>query len=204
MTEQPERDFWAEAWRTGRTAFHRERPHPDLVAYHDATLGDARRVLVPLCGRTPDLAFLAERHDEVVGVEFVPEAVELYAEQHGLVASGRVGSLTAYRRGGLTVLLGDFFAVPDALGPFDAIWDRAALVALDAATRPRYAETCRRLLRNGGTVLLATFVFDRPDDVGPPYSVRDDEITRLYPGATIKPLTTTGSNATNRMHVIHA
>jgi hypothetical protein len=154
VTEQPELDFWAEAWRTGRTAFHRERPHPDLVAYHDVTLGDARRVLVPLCGRTPDLAFLAERHDEVVGVEFVPEAVELYAEQHGLVASGRVGSLTAYRRGGLTVL-------------------------------------------------LATFVFDRPDDVGPPYSVRDDEIARLYPGTTIKPLTTTGSSATSRVHVIH-
>ncbi|HEY2791124.1 MAG TPA: hypothetical protein VGJ28_02130, partial [Micromonosporaceae bacterium] len=143
MTEQL--DFWAEAWRTGRTRFHRDLPHPDLVAYHEETIGSAKRVLVPLCGRTPDLEYLAERHDEVVGVEFVPEAVTVYAAEHGLVESGAVGSLTAYRRGGLSVLLGDFFETPESLGPFDAIWDRAAMVALDAETRTRYASTCRRL-----------------------------------------------------------
>jgi thiopurine S-methyltransferase len=200
VTEQL--DFWAEAWRTGRTRFHRELPHPDLVAYHEATIGEAKRVLVPLCGRSPDLEYLAERHDEVVGVEFVPEAVSVYADEHGLVESDHVGSLIAYRRGGLTVLLGDFFAVPDSLGPFDAIWDRAAMVALDAAARTRYAEKCRRLLANDGTVLLATYVFDQPDDVGPPFSISEAEIARLYPGAAIKRRRTKSSTSTSRVDVI--
>jgi thiopurine S-methyltransferase len=196
------RDFWAELWRTGRTGFHRPDPHPDLVAHHDQVIGDAARVLVPLCGRTPDLAWLAERHREVVGVEFVAEAVEQYAREHDLAPAAPVGSLTAYRGGPLTLLLGDFFAVPADAGPFDAIWDRAALVALDAATRPRYVAACRALLRPGAPVLLSTFRFDQPADVGPPFSIDDDELRRLYRGAEVVPLATDDPTSPRRLYVV--
>jgi thiopurine S-methyltransferase len=196
------RDFWAELWRTGRTGFHRPEPHPDLLAHHDQVIGGAARVLVPLCGRTPDLAWLAARHREVVGVEFVAQAVEEYAREHGLAAADPVGPLAAYRRGPLTLLLGDFFAVPADTRPFDAIWDRAALVALDAGTRPRYVAACRALLRPGAPVLLSTFRFDQPADVGPPFSIDDDELHRLYPGAAVVPLATGDPTSPRRLHVV--
>jgi hypothetical protein len=54
-------DRWREAWRRSeRPAFHRDSVPDDLVAFHDDVLGAAERVLVPLSGRSLDLAWLAE------------------------------------------------------------------------------------------------------------------------------------------------
>ena len=134
-------DRWRKAWRAGRPAFHRDAVHADLVAYHDEILGGADRVLVPLSGRSLDLAWLAERGHEVVGVEIVEEVVAAYFADRGLeVAPAPAGPFRAYRSGSLTVLAGDMLAAtPEHLGTFDGAWDRAALVALPTAERPAYA-----------------------------------------------------------------
>ena len=181
-------DRWREAWRAGRPAFHRDAVHDDLVAYHDEILGGADRVLVPLSGRSLDLAWLAERGHEVVGVEIVEEVVAAYFADRGLeVAPAPAGPFRAYRSGSLTVLAGDMLAAtPEHLGTFDGAWDRAALVALPTAERPAYAAALRRLMRPGARMLLQTFDLDRPPDVGPPYRVPEEEVGRLYPGARLR------------------
>lgn len=180
MTSQ---DFWGEVWRSGRTGFHRPDVTPELLAHHNKVLGGADRVLVPLCGRTPDLAWLAPWHTEVVGVEFVPEAVLGYADASGLIEGEPVGPFRAFRKDSLTILLGDFFAAtPATIGTFDGLWDRAALIALDLETRPRYAHTARNLLRPNGSILLVTWHRDEPQLEGPPFEVGDAEVRRLYPG----------------------
>lgn len=181
---------WREAWRSGRTAFHRPAVHEELIAHHDAVLGAAERVLVPLSGRSVDLPWLAERGHEVVGIEIVEEVVAVdFAERGGPVAPVPLGPFRAYRAGRLTVLAGDVMvADPADIGTFDGAWDRAALVALPPAERPRYAAVVRRLLRPGARMLLQTFAFDRPPDEGPPYLVPDVEVRALYAGAGIRVL----------------
>lgn len=183
-------DRWRESWRAGRTAFHRPRVHDDLVAHHDVVLGGAQRVLVPLSGRSLDLAWLAERGHEVVGVEIVEEVVEAdFAARGRPVDPAPLGPFRAYRAGRLTVLAGDMLAAtPELLGTFDGAWDRAALVALGAADRPRYAAVVRSLLAPGARMLLQTFACDRPPHVGPPYAVSGDEVRRLYPDADVRTL----------------
>ena len=57
----------------------------------------------------------------------------------------------------ITLYLGDFFKLDQppaagAVGRFDAVWDRAALVAVDPPTRARYAEVLAAVVVPGGKV----------------------------------------------------
>ena len=51
-------DFWRSRWTAGQIGFHEGKPNQHLVK-HVAALGKAKHVLVPLCGKAEDLAFLA-------------------------------------------------------------------------------------------------------------------------------------------------
>jgi thiopurine S-methyltransferase len=177
--------FWQRAWADGspgRTGSGRAGPHPDLVAHAGTAFAGAARLLVPLCGRSPDLAWLAGGWPEVVGVELVERAVAGYAAEHSLAAHERpVGAFRRYSRGGLSVLLGDFFdATPDAVGTFDGAWDRGALGALPPTRRDRYGRVLLGLLRPGATVLAECYTFDQRRLPGPPYSVSGPELGRLF------------------------
>jgi thiopurine S-methyltransferase len=183
-----EPEFWHERWRTGQTGFHRGDPNPLLVRHHGRLPPPPARVLVPLCGKTVDLRWLAEAGHEVVGVELVADAAEQFFAEHGLAPQRtRDGDRVHYEHGRIAIVVGDFFEVtPRELGAFDAVWDRAALVALPAPLRARYAPHLRGFLAPGARMLLVTYVFDEPagrGPSGPPFSVDDDEVRRLYGGA---------------------
>ena len=78
-----EPDFWRARWSEGRIGFHEGAPNAHLRQNLDVLAG-ARRVLVPLCGKAEDLAFLAASGREVVGVELVEDAVRAFFAEHGL------------------------------------------------------------------------------------------------------------------------
>lgn len=170
--EERTRDAWQRRWDEGATGWHMDEVHPKLQAEH----GQWDRVLVPLCGATRDLAWLAERSMDVVGVELVEAACRrVFAEWGRTPDVDEVGTGDArfvrYQADGLTVLQGDMLALGPAHAPrFDGVWDRAALVALEPAQRLPYVETLSRVA-GGGEILLATFL--REDDGGPPYSIPD-------------------------------
>ena len=176
-----EPQFWLDRWSIGRTGFHSEEVHPDLLANEAHLAGDGpQRVLVPLCGMSVDLAWFASRGDEVVGIDLAPQAAEAVM---GEAPTDELGPYRRQRRGGLTYLVGDLFdATPELIGSFDRIWDRAAMVALDAPRRERYAGLLRRLLRPGGKLLLNFFQYDTSRMDGPPFAVEEAEVRRLYDG----------------------
>lgn len=183
--------FWLDKWHSGQLGFHIDQPHPDLLAHADRFLaGGPHRVLLPLCGKTHDLAWLAARGHEVVGVELARAAVEQFHQEHARQA--RIvedGARTRFESAGLTVHCCDVLGLtPDAVGSFDRIWDRAAMVALDPARRQTYAQVLRALLRPGGQILLNAFTYDQSVMPGPPHSVPEDEIRRHYPGFEVEVL----------------
>lgn len=206
-------DDWLERWRDGRTAFHEGRPN-DLLVRHAALLAGGRRVLVPLCGKSEDLAFLAARGHDVIGVELAEQAVQAFFAEHDLTPSiAPRGPLVAYEvgpaivrpagpgaapaesaagpvaAGAITLLVGDFFAVaPELLGPVDALYDRAALIALPAELRPRYVAQLRALVPAGAPALVITLEYDQAVVAGPPYAVSEVELRTLYAGADVEPL----------------
>jgi thiopurine S-methyltransferase len=181
-------DFWAQRWKEGRIGFHEGRTNAFLER-HVGELGPApRRVLVPLCGKTEDMAFLASAGHSVVGVEAVEDAARTFFHEHGLApeVSARGERVRAYAAGRVTILVGDVFTVtPTVVGAVDALYDRAALVALPAPDRVRYVALVRQLLAPGSRGLLVSCEYDTSRAEPPPHSVTEDEIRSLYADARI-------------------
>mmetsp|Transcript_4442 Transcript_4442/g.9703 ORF Transcript_4442/g.9703 Transcript_4442/m.9703 type:complete len:168 (-) Transcript_4442:238-741(-) len=64
---------------------------------------------------------------------------------------------------------------------FDAAFDRGSCVAVTPADRPQYAQTLTSLISPGGKLLLVAV--EHEPAFGPPYSVDEAEVTKLFGGA---------------------
>lgn len=175
-------EFWHERWRDGRIGFHLPDINPHLKQFWPSLgLPADSRVLAPLCGKSLDLLWLAQQGHEVVGVELSPIATEAFFDENGLTYSVETrGSLRIFRGDAITLIEGDIFELaPQWLGPIDAVYDRAALVALPPAIRSRYAGHLRAL---AGDVpeLLITLEYDNPARQGPPFTVTAGEVEQLF------------------------
>jgi len=190
-----EREFWIERWQSGRIGFHEGAVNAMLLAHAKALGEGARRVLVPLCGKAEDMAWLAAQGHTVVGVELASQAVEAFFADHDLVPTvSPQGALMAYRAGPYTLLVGDFFAVtPDDVGPVDALYDRAAVIALPPSLRTRYAGQVRALMPAGPRGLVITLEYPTGAMEGPPFSVPEAALRALYPDTPLTLLDTQSS-----------
>jgi thiopurine S-methyltransferase len=175
-------DFWHERWSRNQIGFHESVANPLLVS-HFAALGVSKpaRVFLPLCGKTLDIDWLLGKGFRVVGAELSPIAVASLFERLGLAPDiERMGDLELWSAPGLDVFLGDFFALTAVvLGSVDAVYDRAALIALPPDMRSRYAAHMDALTQ-GARQLLITMDYDQSRLPGPPFSVSDEEVRRLY------------------------
>lgn len=180
-------DFWHERWQNGQIGFHLPAENPRLVAHWAKIATPGARVLVPLCGKSVDLAWLAARGHEVVGVELSELAARAFFEERGIAPEVvEAGPFRIFRRDRVSIAVGDFFAsTPETLGgSFALAYDRAALIALPPELRERYVRTLRGLLSPRGKVLLVTLDFDAPG--GPPFSVDAAAVRSLHRDANIE------------------
>lgn len=178
--------FWFARWQEGRIGFHEGQPNAFLVQHHE-WLAPCRRILVPLCGKTADLAFLAGAGHEVVGVELVEDAVrQFFAEHDATPEIAKRDGFVIYTAGAITVLAGDVFATSVALvGAIDGIYDRAALVALPPDVRPRYVDHLRAIAPAAQRELLVSLEHAAGSAEGPPFSVDETEVRTLFASATV-------------------
>ncbi|MFZ5895486.1 MAG: thiopurine S-methyltransferase [Myxococcota bacterium] len=187
-------NYWLERWKDGRIGFHRADANPHLVAHH-RVFNEAVRVLVPLCGKSVDLEWLVVHGYEVVGVELSELAAQAFFGERGFAPERREeGAFTHYRHGGVTIVVGDFFAATSQeLGNFDGVYDRAAMIALPRDLRARYTQHLRTLLAPKAKLLLVTLHFDA--ESGPPFSVSPAEVAAAYPDAKITNLATSDASS---------
>jgi thiopurine S-methyltransferase len=174
--------LWHDRWAEGRIGFHRDAPNRLLEAHSQRLLEGAQRVLVPLCGKSVDMPWLASKGVEVVGVELVPAAIEAFWEDQGLTPEvDHFHGFTRTSSGRMTLLQGDIFHLMLAhTGTVDAIYDRAALIAIPPARQPEYAHHMLSLLKPGGSMLLLTYDMPVPPEKGPPFSVHPDRVPALF------------------------
>lgn len=175
--------FWHERWEAGQTGWHLETVHPHLEAHWPRlNLAAETRVFVPLCGRSRDLLWLAGEGHRVIGVELSPIAVEGFFADAGLDPLVRKeGAFTRYAVDEIEILCGDFFHLDrECLGPVEAVYDRASLIALPPSMRESYAERMKALLDPEVTTLLITLDYDQDLMKGPPFSVHEPEVRALY------------------------
>ncbi|WP_251978426.1 thiopurine S-methyltransferase [Salinicola avicenniae] len=172
---------WLARWREGRIGFHRATPHPALVRHWSRlALPASGQVLVPLCGKSEDMRWLAARGHPVLGIELSPLALEQFvAEGDAPATRYRRGDFACVRQGRVELWCGDFFHFrgepATALAGF---YDRAALIALPSPARQRYAHHLAQLLLPGAQGLLVTLTHAE-GDAGPPFSVTEAEVERL-------------------------
>ncbi|MFG1478157.1 thiopurine S-methyltransferase [Xanthobacter sp. V4C-4] len=184
-----EAEFWQTRWANNQIGFHEGRTNAFLEAHFERlALAPGARVFVPLCGKTRDIAWLLSRGMRVAGAELSALAVAQLFDDLGIepavTADGPPEPPLARHAGpGIDIFQGDIFDLSAArLGPVDAIYDRAALVALPAPMRSRYA---RHLLdiTCGAPQVLITFAYDQSAVEGPPFSVPPGEVHALYDAA---------------------
>jgi len=180
-----EANFWHQKWERGEIAFHQSEANPFLLAHFEKlNLAKNSRVFLPLCGKTRDCACLLAGGYRVVGVELSELAVNKLFKELGLEPKiSMAGKLNRYSAKDIDILAGDIFDVSaELLGAINAIYDRAALVALPSGIRERYTS---HLMNISGTApqLLITYEYDQLLMDGPPFSVTENEVKRHYEAA---------------------
>jgi thiopurine S-methyltransferase len=138
------------------------------------------------------MAYLAQQDfvAELVGVDGIQKALDTFAQEHGefeIQPAGKIGDYDRLTGQKITLLKGDYFNLDDSAtnGRFGAVFDRASMVAIQPSLRVDYVQTMSKLLAPGGRILLA--VIERnsgteDDKKGPPFSVPEAEVRRLYEG----------------------
>ena len=179
-----EREYWLNRWLENRTGFHLNGVNPLLERFWPqvAEPGD-RRILVPLCGKSEDLRWLADRGYEVTGVELSPVAVKAVAAEQGIeFTETEQPPFTLFRANRIAWYVGDVFEfTADIGGRFDVVYDRAALIALPPTMRPGYARQLQSLMMLQARMLLISLEYDTSAMEGPPFSVPEGDVRELFP-----------------------
>ncbi len=179
MTQQ-----WIERWEEGRTGWHEPQGNRGLKVHWTAT---GRHVLVPLCGKASDLAWLARLGNSVTGVELSPLAVESFFAEHNLDYtiddSARLPTYVAAELP-LRIVCGDYFDF-DETG-FDAHYDRGALVALPPDQRAEYCRHTLARLSPDALQCVVTVHYSSEEAVGPPFVVAEAELLSAWPSLELR------------------
>jgi thiopurine S-methyltransferase len=176
-------DFWHARWQTEQIGFHQNEINPYLVRYWPSLqLEPQSRVFVPLCGKTLDMIWLLDQGHTIIGNEISQLAVEAFFTENSLRAETRQEpGFTRWSCDRMEILCGDFFELtPTDIGRIDALYDRAALIALTPEQRARYAARITQLLKPQTPGLLVTLDYEQRKMAGPPFAVPADEVSRLY------------------------
>lgn len=174
--------YWYDKWGRGDIAFHQVEFNPLMVKHFSSlSLDVGAHVFVPLCGKTRDIAWLLQQGYRVTGSELSKDAVEaLFADLGFTPAVTQDGGLIRYATPNLVVYAGDIFDLSArALGVVQAVYDRAALVALPEEIRARYAQHVIKITEKAPQFLL-TFSYDQSKMDGPPFSITADMIVDLF------------------------
>lgn len=180
-----DRNFWLQKWKNSQIAFHNDQAHPLLKKHFDTlAIEKGARVFVPLCGKTRDLEWLSSQGYLIVGVELSEMAVEqLFSEINVSPIVSSFGRIRRYSAQNIEIFVGDIFELSkELLGHVDAIYDRAALVALPEEVRQRYTRHLKQIT-DAAPQLLICYEYDQRLMDGPPFHVSLDEIQKHYGGS---------------------
>ncbi len=179
-----EASFWHERWEENRIGFHENKTNPLLLKYFERlSLSKGERVFLPLCGKSLDIAWLLSEGYQVAGAELSEIAIQQLFEELKLTPEiYRLADhdLIHYQAKNIDMFVGDIFDLDlDLLGPIDAVFDRAALIALPPETRANYASHLMALTANAPQLMIC-LEYDQSEISGPPFSISPSEVERHY------------------------
>lgn len=175
-------NFWHQKWAVNSIAFHLNQSNPLLVKFiNELCLAKGSRIFIPLCGKTLDAAWLLSEGYQVAAAELSELAIQqLFSELKLTPEVVELGKLKRYSAKDITIFAGNIFDLTKSdLGQVDAIYDRAALVALPEDMRQKYSAHLIQITGNAPQLLIS-FDYDQQLLEGPPFSVPSTELEKLY------------------------
>lgn len=210
---------WKKRWDDDMIGWHKDEPHRNLLkhgkqiipSFDEHNNNDAKtcqsenndfRIFVPLCGKSVDMAYLAQHPSvsEVVGIDGIRKALVSFQNDNPMFEiqsqneSPSIDStdesnnkVERFKGNKIQLLRGDIFDINDEVtnGKFDMILDRASIVAIQPNLRPKYvSDIMSNLIKKGGKILLMTI--DRRSGTedarkkGPPFSIDEKEVRLLF------------------------
>lgn len=175
-TPELQHQAWKQRWKEGRTRWDCGQPHPltEKIIQSAQSYGflipdpDKKyRIWEPACGKAHNGALLARMGYQVTGTDISPLAIQYATELYG-------------ERPSLSLKVGDIFSCSsEETEAFDAVFDRAALCALNQDERALYVRSCAQHLKPGGLFLSILFTgVVKPE--GPPFALSYDEVFELF------------------------
>lgn len=180
-----QKENWQEHWSKQELPWKSSQSDQSFIDAFAAlaqrcSLPSPARVFIPLCGDTEVVPALWGKGSQVTALDFIPDAICKLANDFSRVTGV---SLEATSEGfvgtRLHLLIKDIFET-SFVSAFDAVYDRAALVALPPDERKIYSQLIYSSLAPGGILYLVTNEFDDSLVTRPPYSVSRGEIAELY------------------------
>lgn len=175
-------NFWLDRWQKQEIGFHNLSVQLALQKFWPRLgLAPDAAVLVPLAGKSLDMAWLTEQGHTVVGVELSERAVDEFFAEHGVTPDVRtVGDYIVKSSGRITLWCGDFFKLnASELPRIGALYDRAALVAMPPIMQSGYAAKLGELLPAGTPGLLIGLDYNTKEMNGPPFAISQSRVQEL-------------------------
>ena len=175
-------EYWHNRWDKEQTGWHRAI-YNDLLLKHWPSINapSGGEVLVPLCGKSLDMLWLAEQGYNVVGLEMVEQAVQAFFEENKLeTVSNEIGKHIKYSSPPFTIFQGDLFDLEAGVVQADAWYDRAAMVALPNSLREDYVKQICQQTKPGASGLLITFAYPQEQMDRPPFALHDEDVLRFF------------------------
>lgn len=176
-------DHWLQRWKENKIAFHEASVNPYLQRYlGEFSLQPGATVFLPLCGKSEDIAWLAEQGFQVIGIELSALAIEAFFEEHGMrYQSFESDRFILRKSGNISLLQGDYFDLrAEDIGDCGLVFDRAALIAIEDAHRADYCEQMMSIIPASCSMLLITLDYLQSQMQGPPYAVSESEVRQHY------------------------
>ena len=174
--------FWHKRWEENEIGWHQAETNPLLAEFiNELSLAVGSRIFIPLCGKTHDIAYLLSKGYRVAGAELNKSAVEQLFIELGVEPDiSKLGNVERYSAEKIDIFVGDIFELSrETLGSVDAIYDRAALVALPYEMREKYRLHMLEIT-SVSPQLLITFEYDQNLMPGPPFSISDTDVKQYY------------------------
>tara|TARA_B100000989_G_scaffold298534_1_gene288314 strand:+ start:1408 stop:2049 length:642 start_codon:yes stop_codon:yes gene_type:complete len=175
-------EYWENRWVTNQTGWHRS-VYNDLMVKYWPKLGipTDSKVLVPLCGKSLDMLWLAEKGHAIVGIEFTRVAVERFFSENKLEHTiVKHPSYIEFSSDRFTIFNGNILVIPSDLIQAEAWYDRAAMIAINPDLREDYVSQIRQQTKVGAVGLLITYSYPQEEMEGPPFSLNYDDVFQLF------------------------
>jgi len=177
-----EKEYWLNKWQTNDTPWHSQEINRNLIDNIDKLeLQPGNCILVPLCGKTKDMLWLADRGYHVIGIELCPMAcTDFFKELNIEPRIANEDSFQKYQHKNIEIYCVDVFKLTEgSLPTIHAVYDNRALIALPPSMQKKYVDHLVACIGTHVKYMLLT-IESSCVVTGPPFSINRADVDSLF------------------------